>query len=430
MAPASYRRRLPHHAAPPDRPSHQRRPPATGALNEHLVMSLEGLDASRARPPSSPSSTRVYRGPNFSSFDPAMHLLVDLGVLEDFPTNRSRASPTTWSCRCPGRRDHTCSRGRPGGFVERLHEGTWLGHVAEHVPSRSQRVGPRLRRGKTRQVRASRVATTSSTATRTSRSGSRRACSPSGWSTTSSRPTRASTSRTSSTSSSCAPSTPRSAPPPRRSSTRQSPATSRGSGSTAARPARPGRPRQADPRHDDLGDRLHRGRHRLRQGHDPAAARAPARSPSRSPCAPPSRRPPSRAHRVPRGRQAARRQPRARLCLNLQDEAGSARRSRSPRSSRAAAGSSSSTTHRQRLPVPDHRRHLAVAERVPAHVIGDGVSTVQQLVDLTNADPRRGVGHEKVLTDQDRRRRRGRARRPGPQAGRRARPRARWSSWR
>ena len=40
----------------------------------------------------------------------------------------------------------------------------------------------------------------------------------------------------------------------------------------------------------------------------------------------------------------------------------------------------------------------AIAERVPAHVIGDGTSTVQQLVDLTNADPRRGVGHEKILT--------------------------------
>ena len=43
-------------------------------------------------------------------------------------------------------------------------------------------------------------------------------------------------------------------------------------------------------------------------------------------------------------------------------------------------------------------RLAAVAERVPAHVVGDGTSTVQQLVDLTNADPRRGVGHEKVLT--------------------------------
>ena len=41
---------------------------------------------------------------------------------------------------------------------------------------------------------------------------------------------------------------------------------------------------------------------------------------------------------------------------------------------------------------------VAIAERVPAHVIGDGVKTVAELVELTNADPRRGVGHEKVLT--------------------------------
>jgi cyanophycin synthetase len=41
---------------------------------------------------------------------------------------------------------------------------------------------------------------------------------------------------------------------------------------------------------------------------------------------------------------------------------------------------------------------VAVAERVPAHVIGDGERTVAQLVDVTNADPRRGVGHEKILT--------------------------------
>jgi cyanophycin synthetase len=40
----------------------------------------------------------------------------------------------------------------------------------------------------------------------------------------------------------------------------------------------------------------------------------------------------------------------------------------------------------------------AIAERVPAHVIGDGVMTINELVVQTNADPRRGVGHEKVLT--------------------------------
>ena len=40
----------------------------------------------------------------------------------------------------------------------------------------------------------------------------------------------------------------------------------------------------------------------------------------------------------------------------------------------------------------------AIAERVPAHVIGDGLHTVAELIKITNSDPRRGVGHEKVLT--------------------------------
>ena len=41
---------------------------------------------------------------------------------------------------------------------------------------------------------------------------------------------------------------------------------------------------------------------------------------------------------------------------------------------------------------------VAVAKRVPGHVIGDGKSTITQLVDVVNSDPRRGIGHEKVLT--------------------------------
>ena len=41
---------------------------------------------------------------------------------------------------------------------------------------------------------------------------------------------------------------------------------------------------------------------------------------------------------------------------------------------------------------------VAIAERTPAHVTGDGVNTIQQLIDKTNEDPRRGYGHENVLT--------------------------------
>ena len=52
----------------------------------------------------------------------------------------------------------------------------------------------------------------------------------------------------------------------------------------------------------------------------------------------------------------------------------------------------------------DHRvlvingKVVAVAERVPAHVVGNGKQTIAQLIELTNQDPRRGNGHDNVLT--------------------------------
>jgi cyanophycin synthetase len=52
----------------------------------------------------------------------------------------------------------------------------------------------------------------------------------------------------------------------------------------------------------------------------------------------------------------------------------------------------------------DHRvlviggKLVAVAERVPAHVKGDGVHSIRELIDAANQDPRRGIGHTKVLT--------------------------------
>lgn len=42
---------------------------------------------------------------------------------------------------------------------------------------------------------------------------------------------------------------------------------------------------------------------------------------------------------------------------------------------------------------------VAAAQRVPARVIGNGTNTIQELIDLENKDPRRGYGHENVLTE-------------------------------
>ncbi|MDQ0475856.1 cyanophycin synthetase [Chryseobacterium sp. MDT2-18] len=51
-----------------------------------------------------------------------------------------------------------------------------------------------------------------------------------------------------------------------------------------------------------------------------------------------------------------------------------------------------------RILVINHKM-IAAARRVPAHIIGDGALNIQQLIDKENLDPRRGYGHENVLTE-------------------------------
>jgi cyanophycin synthetase len=108
----------------------------------------------RPTPDLSIVETRVYRGANVWSYDKAIHLVVDLGRLEEFPTNTIPGFTDNLLDMLPGLREHSCSRGKRGGFVERLHEGTWLGHVAEHCALALQQVvGHDIRRGKTRGVK-------------------------------------------------------------------------------------------------------------------------------------------------------------------------------------------------------------------------------------------------------------------------------------
>ena len=84
-------------------------------------------------------------------------MLVDLGVLEEFPSNRSPASSTGSSSCCPSLEDHACSLGRRGGFITRLRDGTWAGHVAEHIALELQNLaGTDVRHGKTRGAGAAR----------------------------------------------------------------------------------------------------------------------------------------------------------------------------------------------------------------------------------------------------------------------------------
>jgi len=79
--------------------------------------------------------TRVYRGPNLYALWPTIRLLVDLGELEEYPTIKLPGFADRLLTDLPTLADHHCSFGEPGGFVRRMKEdeGTWIGHVLEHI---------------------------------------------------------------------------------------------------------------------------------------------------------------------------------------------------------------------------------------------------------------------------------------------------------
>jgi cyanophycin synthetase len=109
------------------------------------------------KPPAKPDlkilESQVLRGPNFWSYEPTIRLLVDLGSLEHWPSNTLPAFTGALIDLLPGLHDHGCSLHHPGGFIERLREGTWMGHVAEHVALELQReTGGTTTRGKTRRA--------------------------------------------------------------------------------------------------------------------------------------------------------------------------------------------------------------------------------------------------------------------------------------
>lgn len=73
------------------------------------------------------------RGPNIWTYRPAMEALIDIGDLEDSPSNTIPGfyeRLTTW---LPGLVEHHCGVGERGGFLQRLRDGTWPGHIMEHV---------------------------------------------------------------------------------------------------------------------------------------------------------------------------------------------------------------------------------------------------------------------------------------------------------
>ena len=306
--------------------------------------------------------TRVYRGANVWSYDKAIHLVVDLGVLEEYPTNtlpgftehllRGPARPpralllprTSGWLRGAAQRGHL-ARTRRRARRARPAAGRRPRHPARQDPRGQGREGPlqhhlRLRRraGRARGRAARRTPREPPGAGRSRlrlRGGARRV-----------HPARPAHRLR-----------PVDAGDHRRGGLARHPVDP--AQQALARAARPGRPRQADPRHHDLGDQLDRGRHRLRQGpHHTSPRRCrPARAQAglRAYGGPGGHR--READRLPGRGQAARRQPRPR---GLPQPPGRGRRARGlpDREGPVASwhGDRRVVRDRQGLPLPDHRR--------------------------------------------------------------------------
>jgi cyanophycin synthetase len=95
--------------------------------------------------------TRVYRGPSPYGYRPVIRLTLDLEELEQYPSNTIPGFIDRLLLTVPSLDEHGCSYGEPGGFIRRLHEGTWFGHIAEHLALEIQCLaGTPVTYGKTR----------------------------------------------------------------------------------------------------------------------------------------------------------------------------------------------------------------------------------------------------------------------------------------
>ena len=102
----------------------------------------------------------VYVGPSLYAHFPVIKLVMDLGPLEAWPTGRLGAGYVdALVAALPGLQEHGCSYRTPGGFIRRMRgdaqdpDGTWLGHVFEHVAIELQNIaGEDVTFGKTRSV--------------------------------------------------------------------------------------------------------------------------------------------------------------------------------------------------------------------------------------------------------------------------------------
>src|SRR5690242_11055742 len=78
-------------------------------------------------------SIRALNGPNVYSHHPVLLMHLDLGELAERESREFEGVNQRLLTTLPGLKNHHCSLGRPGGFETRLEEGTYFGHIVEHV---------------------------------------------------------------------------------------------------------------------------------------------------------------------------------------------------------------------------------------------------------------------------------------------------------
>ena len=94
---------------------------------------------------------RAYGGPSYWSSLPVIRILLDIGEYEQLPSHLIPGFNQRLTSMLPTLEEHTCSLGRRGGFLQRLEQGTWMGHIAEHVALELQCLaGTIVTKGKTR----------------------------------------------------------------------------------------------------------------------------------------------------------------------------------------------------------------------------------------------------------------------------------------
>src|SRR5436190_4793023 len=78
---------------------------------------------------------KILRGPNYWSVrrTKLIQMKLDLEEMEERPTNKIEGFRERLEAMFPTMIEHRCSVGTPGGFFERVDEGTWMGHVIEHI---------------------------------------------------------------------------------------------------------------------------------------------------------------------------------------------------------------------------------------------------------------------------------------------------------